>query len=98
MTQQLQIEEELNSVITSFVIHTVFQHVGLFWIIDNNKHLKFEMDAQDSQCMDKGPWYNTTICTKLNDQSFEYYFKKYTMTGMSLCVLLMRIKRACINA
>ena len=25
--------------------------------------------------MDKIPWYNTTICTKLNSQSFEDYFK-----------------------
>ena len=25
--------------------------------------------------MDKGPWYNTDICTKLNDQISEEYFK-----------------------
>ena len=28
-----------------------------------------------SQYMDKGPWYNTTICTKLNGQIFKDYLK-----------------------
>ena len=53
----------------------VFQHVMLSWIIYNNEHNKFEMDVEDTQCMDKGLWYNTTICTKLNGQIFEDYFK-----------------------
>ena len=33
------------------------------------------MDVIGSQWMDKGPWYNTTICTKLNGQIFKDYFK-----------------------
>ena len=53
----------------------LFQHVGLSWIIEKNKHLKFEMGVQDSQCMDKGTWYNTIICTKLHGKIFENYFK-----------------------
>ena len=32
----------------------VFQHVGLLWIIENKKHLKFEINVQGSLCMDKG--------------------------------------------
>ena len=53
----------------------VFLSVGLSWIIENNKHINFEMGVQDSQCMDKGTWYNTIICTKLNGKIFENYFK-----------------------
>ena len=53
----------------------VFQNVGLSRIIENNNHLKFEIDVQRSQCMYKGSWYNATICTKFNCQSFKDCFK-----------------------
>ena len=33
------------------------------------------MDIQDSQFIEKYPWFNTIICTKLHVQSFKYYFK-----------------------
>ena len=35
-------EEELNSVITPFVLYSVFRNVGLLCIIENNKHNKFK--------------------------------------------------------
>ena len=71
VTYQLDNEYELNSAITPFVFHMEFKNFGLLWIIDNNKIIQFEMDAQDRQGMDKSTWYNTTICTKLNDRIFE---------------------------
>ena len=33
------------------------------------------MDIEDTQWTDKDPRYNTTICTKINGQSFEDYLK-----------------------
>ena len=36
------------------------------------------MDVQDSQWMNKGPWYNITIWKQLNGRSFEYYLKTGT--------------------
>ena len=33
------------------------------------------MDLEETQWTDKGTWYNTTIFTKLNGQSFKDYFK-----------------------
>ena len=57
----LEIEQELNSVVTNFVLNSVFQHVGLLWIIENNNHYKFEMNLEDTQWMEKGSWYNKTI-------------------------------------
>ena len=71
VTYHLASEDKLNSVITNFVILSVFQNIGLLWIIENNKHYKFEMDLEDTRWTDKGPWYNTTICTKLNGLIFE---------------------------
>ena len=61
-------EEELNSFITNFVLHMLFQHVVSSWIIENNNHIKFEMNVEYTQCMYKFPWYNTTIFKKLNGQ------------------------------
>ena len=75
-------EEEFISVITHFVIHSVFQHAGLLCIIENNNHYKFEMDLEGNQCTGKVPWYNTIICKKLNGQSFRDYFKQDRSTGV----------------
>ena len=53
----------------------VFQHVGLLWITNKNKYIKFEMNVQDSHWTDKGPCYNTTIIKKVNGKIFKNYFK-----------------------
>ena len=53
----------------------VFHNFGLLWIINNNKHLKFEVNLQGSYCMDKGPCYNTTIFSKLYCQILKDYLK-----------------------
>ena len=74
VTYKLQ-TEELNSVITPFVLPVVFQDSGLLWIIGKNNHILFKMAIIVSQWMDKVPWYNKIICTKLNGQIFEDYFK-----------------------
>ena len=73
----------MNIVITPFVLNKEFQNVGLLFIIENNKHLKFESRVQESQWMHKDPWFNTTICTKLIGQNFEDCFKRGKRTGMN---------------
>ena len=75
VTYNLASEEELNSFIAPFVIHSLFQPVGFLQIIYINKHYKFEIDSEDTQWTDKGPCYNTTICTELNGQIFKDTFK-----------------------
>ena len=47
VTHQLQ-NEELNNGINIFILHMVLQNVGLLWITENRKHLKFEINAQKS--------------------------------------------------
>ena len=61
----------------------VFQHVGLLWITNKNKYIKFEMNVQDSHWTDKGPCYNTTIGTKVKGKSSKIILKQDTSTGMS---------------
>ena len=59
----------------------VFRNVVLLWIIKNNNHIRFEIDSEDSQWIDEGRWYNTTICKKLNVQIFIDYLKQDARTG-----------------
>ena len=84
--------------LTNFVIHMVFQHVGLSLIIDNNKHLNFEMAVIVIHWMEKCTKYNTTICKKFNGKIFKDSFK----TGFNkryelMCSVDVQEKRACIN-
>ena len=60
---------------TPFVLNMVFQHVGLFCIINSNNYLNFEVKVLVSQWMDKGQWYNTTNSSNLNSQILYDYFK-----------------------
>ena len=50
----LESEEEFDSVITPFFINLVFHYVVLLWIIDKNKHYKFEIDLEDTKLTEKG--------------------------------------------
>ena len=57
-------------------IHVAIQHVILSWIIDNNNHLKFEIEHHCARWMQNGPWYNTMIFYQLSCHNYEYFFKK----------------------
>ena len=42
------------------------------WIISSNKEMKYEIDKNNHQYwLNKGPWYNTSICFKLHGSMFE---------------------------
>ena len=68
--------EGLNESITPFVLHVVLQRVVLSWIIDNNQHLKFDIEEYCGKCMLKGPSYNTTIFLLLNGQKIEGFLNR----------------------
>ena len=51
-------------IITTFVLNTMLQHVGMIWIIENDEDLKYDMDIQHSDLLIGVPWYNTSICKK----------------------------------
>ena len=88
VTYNLASEEEFNSFIAPFVIHSLFQPVGFLQIIYINKHYKFEIDLEDTQQKDKVPWNNTTICTQQNGKRFEYYFKTVQKDSYNLMCYL----------
>ena len=44
------------------------------WIISSSKEINYEMDENNHQdCLNKDPWYNTSICLKLHGSMFEYF-------------------------
>ena len=36
-------------IITTFLLNTMLQHVGMLWIIETHKHLKYDMDKHNSE-------------------------------------------------
>ena len=49
--------------IAKFLLNVIFHHVGMSWIISSNDEMKYN----------KGPWYNTAICSRLNGSLYEYF-------------------------
>ena len=58
--------------ITKCVLNAVLHHVGMSWIIISNNEMKYEIDKINHQdWLNKGPWYNTAICSRLHESMFE---------------------------
>ena len=38
----------------------------MIWIIENHEELNYDTDILNSDWLAGGPWYNTSICNKLN--------------------------------
>ena len=63
------------NIITSFVLNIVLHHVGMSWIIETHEQLKHDTEKNYPNCMTGGPWYNTSICKKINGTLFEYFIR-----------------------
>ena len=58
--------------ITKFVLNAILYHVGMSWIISSNDEMKYEMGQNNNQYwLNKGPWYNKAICSRLHGSLFE---------------------------
>ena len=58
--------------ITKFVLNAILHHVGMLWIIISNNEIKYRIDEGDHKdWLNKGPWYNTDICSRLHESLFE---------------------------
>ena len=60
--------------ITKFVLNVISHHVGTSWINRSNEEMKYEIDKSNHpDCLNKCPWYNTEIFSKLHGKLFEYF-------------------------
>ena len=68
------INSTFEEIITKFVLNLILHHVGMSWIIRSNNEMKYEIDKSNHQdLLNKGPWYNTDICSRLYGILFEYF-------------------------
>ena len=62
-----------DEIVTKFVLNEMLHDVGMSWIISSNKELNYEINTESNNldCLNKGPWYNRNICSKLHGNMFE---------------------------
>ena len=64
--------------ITRFVLNTVLHRVGLSRIISSNKQMKYYIKENNHpDWLNKGPEYNTAICSKLHGTVFDDLIRNY---------------------
>ena len=65
------------------------------WRICSNEEMKYEIDESNNQdWLNKGPWYNTAICSRLHGSLFEEFII-HTITDRYniLCYLVAHDKK-----
>ena len=56
------------------MLNTILYHVGILCIIISNEEMKYEIDESNHKYwLNKGPWYNTAICSRLHGILIEYF-------------------------
>ena len=62
--------------ITIFLLNAVLHHVGLSWVISSNKQMIYDIkENYHPSWLNKGPQYNTSICSKLHGTVFGYFIR-----------------------
>ena len=66
----------IEGIITKFVLNSILHHVGMPWIICSNNKMFYEIEENDHpDWFNTGPWYNTSICSKLHGKLFEDFIR-----------------------
>ena len=56
------------------MLNAIFYHVGMSWIICSSEEIKYDIDKSNHpDWLNKGPWYNIDIFSKLHGSLFEYF-------------------------
>ena len=81
--------------ITKFVLNAILHHVGMSWIIRSNDKIRYEIDEINHQYwLNKGPCYNTNICSMLHGSLFEDFIKhERTDIYNHMCSLVAHYKK-----
>ena len=62
--------------ITKLMLNTVFHHVGLSWIISSSNKIKYgTKENYHTDRLNKGPRYNTAICSKWHGTVFDDFIR-----------------------
>ena len=83
-----------DEIITKFLLNVIFHHVGISWIISSNQEMDYEMDKNNHQdWLNKGPWYNISICSKLHGSRFEDFITQARTDQYNLMCSLVAYDR-----
>ena len=62
--------------ITKCVLNEILHHVGMSWIICSKNEMLYEIkENKHLYWFNKGPWYNTAICSKFQGKVFADFIK-----------------------
>ena len=62
----------IEGIIIRYVLNSILHHVGMSWIICSNKEMFYEIENNNHpDWFNKGPYYNTDICSKFHGKMFE---------------------------
>ena len=66
----------IEEIITKTKLNAILHHMGMSWIICSNNKILYEIEESiHPDWLDNGPWYNTTICSKLHGKIFEDFIR-----------------------
>ena len=61
-----------DEIVTNFLLNAMLHHVGMSWIVISTREMEYEMNKTNHQdWLNKGPWYNISICSKLHGSRFD---------------------------
>ena len=80
--------------VTEFVLNAILYHVGMSWIISSNDEMKYEIDKSNHKYwLNKIPWYNIYICSRLHGSLFKDFIKHARTNRYNLiCSLVVHDK------
>ena len=59
------------------MLNAILHHAVMSWMISPNKEMNFEMHENNHHdWLNKGLWFNTSICSKLHGSRFEDFITK----------------------
>ena len=88
------VDSNFEEMIPKFVLNDILHHAGMSWIISLSNEMKYEIDKCNHQdWLNKGPWYNTDICSRLHGSVFEdYIIHAITDRNNLMCSLIVHDK------
>ena len=75
-------------IITTFILNTMLNRVGMLWIIETYEKSQYDMDKHNSEWMTCVTWYNTYICKKLHGEVFQGFItNEITDRNIIMCYI-----------
>ena len=83
-----------DEIVTKFVLNAMLHHIGMSWIIISNREMEYELNETNHRdWFNKGPWYNTSIYSKLHESRFEDFITQARTDQYNIMCFLVAYDR-----